>query len=138
MFDHIHHHNCHVPAICPSCAPLRAFLDGNGEALLNAAGLLGGPRGVALARSVLDGLSGDITPIRKLRRDLASLLDLLTLEHVHDEDRPEAALFAALHPGDPVVDDVCLLTEALQSAIEEWGALHRREDVALLDERAAA
>ena len=61
---------------------------------------------------------------RRLRRDLDSLLDLLMLQNVHDETRIEVALFAAIDPASPIVEDLCLLADGLRGAIEAWDASH--------------
>ena len=138
MLDHQHSHDAiHVPALCASCAPMRAFVHDNRDALLNAAALLGGRRGAALVHAFLDSLSGAASP-RRVRRDLHAVLDLLTLEHVHDPDRPEAGHFAALRPWDPVVEDICLLADGLSAWVAAWDAAHTRADTTPIDARQAA
>jgi hypothetical protein len=49
---------------------------------------------------------------------LRDLLGILTLEHVHDDTRIEAMLFAEIDPADPVVEDICLLTDGLRDVLE--------------------
>ena len=47
---------------------------------------------------------------------LRALLDILTLEHVHEDGSEEAARFAAIDVTDPVIEDICVLTGELQNA----------------------
>ena len=115
MFDHI----------CPDLstdadpfAPLRKFADPHRDALINAAELLGGRQGLRLALDALDGLASEIVPSRRTRNQLAELLDLLSLEHVHDETREEASRFAMIDPCDPLVEEVCALTDGLRDAFD--------------------
>lgn len=105
--------------------PLCAFVDQHQDGLLNAATLLGGRRGAGLAQSVIDGLAERATPSRRILRALDELRDLLTLEHVHDFDRDEAAHFAAINPTDPRVEEICLLADGLCEAI---GGVHGKNE----------
>ena len=102
--------------------PLRAFIDQHRDALCDAAALLGGPRGTRIARTVIDGLAGSLAPSRRVLRALDQLRDLLTLEHVHDPDREEAAYFAAIDPADACVEEICLLADGLCDAIAGYRA----------------
>lgn len=106
-------------------APLRQFADPHRDALINAAALLGGRRGTRLALDALDGLSTEIVPTRRTQNSLVALLDLLSLEHVHDETREEAARFAEIDPCDPVVEEICVLTDGLRDALNR-ATTHQR------------
>ena len=119
---------------CAACAPLKSFVHEHREALLDTATLLGGRQGANLAYSVLDGLADGRASTGSLSRKLDDLIDLLALENVHREERPEAACFAALDPWDPVVEEICLLTDGFRDAVEEWEALH---DLAEVEEETA-
>ncbi len=119
-------------------APLREFVHAHHDALLHAAALLGGPTGTTRAQAVIDALLDGQTSARKLRGRLNDLLDLLTLQHVHEEGRPEAACFAEIAPWDPVVEEICLLTDGLSDAIDAWEAAHDGYVEAPDDHRAAA
>lgn len=122
MFDHIRPNT--FTAADPF-APLREFVGSHREALINAAELLGGPRGARLALDALDGLAFESVLSRRTRRRFAALLELLSLEHVHDETREEAARFAAIDPSDPVVEEICALTDGLRDALERASTDHR-------------
>ena len=141
MFDFVQtipHRHLHAPALCQHCAPLRAFVEEHRQALIAAGSLLGGPGGARTAQAVVEGLGPTPASPRRLRLDLGSLLDLLTLENVHDETRIEAALFAAIDPASPIVEDLCLLADGLRDAITQWDDLHHDADAARGDWRDAA
>lgn len=100
--------------------PLRVFVVAHLDGLRNAAGLLAGSRGVRLVETIYDRLRNDTSRIaRKTWHAIRDLLGILTLEHVHDETRPEASFFANIDPMDPVVEEVCLLTDGLRAALEQ-------------------
>ena len=133
MFDFVQtipHWHLHAPALCQHCAPLRAFVEEHRQALIAAGSLLGGPGGARTAQAVIDGLGPTPTSPRRLRLDLGSLLDLLMLQNVHDETRIEAALFAAIDPASPIVEDLCLFADGLRDAVEAWDASHDDADMA--------
>lgn len=104
-------------AYSDSLAPLRRFATEHRDALLHAAGLLGGMRGVRTAISVLDGLQAGRPASRSLRRDVDRLRALLHLDDVHDPDGVEAVCFAAFDPTDPTVEEICLLADGFDEAI---------------------
>ena len=54
-----------------------------------------------------------------------NLDDLLSLEHVGDPDRTESGYFAAIDIYDPIIDDICLLTDGLRTAIAALPARQR-------------
>ncbi|WP_102227145.1 hypothetical protein [Acidimangrovimonas sediminis] len=100
--------------------PLRIFMSNHLNGLRDAAGLLAGQRGVRLVETIADRLHNDTTRIaRATWLAIRDLLGILTLEHVHDERRPEAGFFARIDPADPVVEEVCLLTDGLRAALEK-------------------
>ncbi|NDU99882.1 hypothetical protein [Pseudoroseicyclus tamaricis] len=116
---------------------LRSFTGEYQDALLDAAGLLGGSRSIRLAQNALDGLMGSGAPSRSTMRTLDELLDLLMLEHVHDPSRVEAALFAAIDPANACVEEICLLADQLGDLL---GACRKAEigNGECVDRRAAA
>jgi len=141
MFDYVHLPKStgrHAAHYCQACVPLRAFVRENQEGFLSAAALLAGTNGTNLVQRVLDGLSDGSIWTRRLRADLDDLVDLLALENAHDDNRPEAAYFAALDPWDPIVEEVCLLTDGLRDAIADWEGLHGHLDIVAMSSRAAA
>lgn len=99
--------------------PVRDYVGAHGDALLSSAELLAGRRGQRLALAVMDGLSPPAAPSRQLMRQLAELRDILLLEHVADDTRDEAHLFAAIDPADPAVAEICLLVDGLCAAIAQ-------------------
>lgn len=99
---------------------LISWLNDNAEALCNAAQLLGGlPAARRTARLIGDlRASPDVT--RRIFREVKCLQDLLNLEHVHDEERDEFACFMAIDPADPVVYEICSLTDGLRDRLEAY------------------
>ena len=137
MFDLLNHDlTTHVPGLCSQCAPLRAFVAEHAPGLAYAS-MLGGQPGVALARSVADALTGAPVSARVLRQRVDRLHGLLTLRHVHDEERPEAGYFAQIDPGDPCVEEVCLLADGLHDALAASDALHAVDEARSLVRNAA-
>jgi hypothetical protein len=114
MFDHI----CSKSTAAATADALREFAGNHREALLSAANLLGGPDASRAAAEALEALASEKVPSRSTRRRFEALLELLSLENVHDEPREEAARFAAIDPGDPRVEEICLLTDLLRDALE--------------------
>lgn len=113
-------------------AALRAVFEEQREGLLNAADLLGGPDGLRLAQSVIDGLARPHPPFERTLAACSDLLDLFKLEHVHDPSRAEAERFALIDPASPIVEEICLLADTLQEALETYleEAGQRSEQVA--------
>ncbi|WP_052272347.1 hypothetical protein [Leisingera sp. ANG-M7] len=58
----------------------------------------------------------------KLKRGIVTLHDLLTLSNVHEFEPLEAACFTEIDPASPIVEELCLLADALKEAI------HRNQD----------
>lgn len=96
---------------------VRAFLHDHGSALANAAYHLGGGSSSDAVFRLID----DLREARKLTashlRQLARLHSLLALENVGDPSRDETACFASLVPGSSLVDEICLLTDALDNIL---------------------
>jgi len=94
-----------------ACA-FRRWLREDGDTLVAAADLLGGPKWARHATAVVTCArsGGDL---QSRRRDLARLARLLRLELVDDLSRPEAARFAALHPDDPRATKAMYCAEAV-------------------------
>jgi hypothetical protein len=101
-------------------ASLRRFAEARRDALFHAGERLGGRRGTRLVLDALDGLSSEFVLSRRTRDRFVSLLDLLSLEHVHDETREEAFRFACIDPCDPIVEEICLLADELRAALARW------------------
>ncbi|MGR3565064.1 MAG: hypothetical protein ACU0FH_20470 [Heliomarina sp.] len=106
--------SAHVPH---TACPIASLFAASGEGLANAAGLLAGKDGARLVSRLQEAISRGATEARSTRRDLFDLLDILALENVDDGTRPEAAYFAGIDPADPVVEEICLLTDQLREAL---------------------
>ncbi len=102
--------------------PLRKLFHDKADAFSSAAMILGGSRGAALVDAIVEGLRRPGAPGRGTRTALRRLLGLLSLENTHDETRPEAAMFASIDPADPLVEEICLLTDDLRDAIDRADA----------------
>lgn len=101
----------------PAHGELQDFLQVHSEALQNASLLLGGRPALNATVALIDDICNAPVLTRRLHQGLVRLHELLSLEHVHDPSRPESAYFADLDPGAPYVEDLCLLTEALQDVL---------------------
>ena len=109
---------------------LRSFRKENSDALGHAAVLLAGRRGARLINALSDGLDQPGPLTRRMRRLLLDLHGVLFLEHVHDEDREEAACFAQLDPEDPAVSEICLLADGLQEELHNAHLISAKDDQA--------
>lgn len=96
---------------------LMIFLSTNREGLLNSATLLGGPVAGRRVLRLLDNLASQRQMTRWVSAELADLHRLLSLQDVGGFDRPEAYFFSLLHPEDPVVAEICLLTDGLTDCL---------------------
>ncbi|RBW49599.1 hypothetical protein DS909_22160 [Phaeobacter gallaeciensis] len=100
--------------ISPAIRALFLFLSQNYEGLQNAALVLGGGMALRRVQHLLDHLSSTHDLTRRARHDLIALRELFTLEYVGDPERLETALFAEIDPTDPMVEDICWLTDQLE------------------------
>lgn len=96
--------------------PLHELFEEGADALRGAAIRLAGPRGGALVDDIVDDLTVSPMVSRSTDTRLRALIDVLTLEHVDQDGSEEAARFASIDVTDLVVEDICLLTDQLQSA----------------------
>lgn len=96
---------------------LRDFMSSHHEALQNASVLLGGQPALRRTQALLDDIMNARYLTRRLKFRIAALHDLLTLSNVHDFDTLEAACFAEIDPASPIVEELCLLADALREAI---------------------
>ncbi|MDT0683409.1 hypothetical protein RM543_11990 [Roseicyclus sp. F158] len=124
MFDQIQ-----SPSLFTSSDPvasLRDFVVSHREGLLHAAGLLGGKRGTGLVLEILEELSSARPVSRRTRTRVIALIELLSLERVHELGSEECFYFAAIDPCDPVVEEICLLTDGLRDALPLASPHHRQ------------
>lgn len=103
--------------------PLHKLFDERADALRGAAILLAGPRGGALVDDIVDDLLRSPSISRSTDQRLRALVDILALENVDIDGSEEAARFAAIDPADPVVEDICLLTDQLRNAHDSTGSI---------------
>ncbi len=92
------------------------FILANMAELCSAAALLGGPAAEARFQRLVDDLCVTSFMTPRICRELNALEHLLALKYVDDFDRIEAERFASIDPGDPVVDQICLLLDGLREA----------------------
>lgn len=97
-------------------ANFKDWLNHSGDVLIDAAGLLGGPRWSAEAVDVIDAVANGRRLTDLLPR-LRKLLRLLHLELVDEPGSLEAALFSCIHPDDPRADDARLCAETLDEGV---------------------
>ena len=97
---------------------LRQFVSDHQSALANAAGLLAGRKGVRLVDLIVEELQSHVQPSSRTKRSLNELLSILSLENVHDEMSDESGFFAMLDPADPIVSEICLLTDGLRDVLQ--------------------
>ena len=113
MFDIIPDPGDFSAGATTSLDELRSFAGSHRDALLSAAELLGGRPGLRCCDAALEGLAQPGPPSRRTWKALDDLLALFMLENVHDEDRIEATLFAAIDPASACVEDICCLADQL-------------------------
>lgn len=102
-------------------SPIVQLFAESGDAFRNAAGLLAGHQGRRLVGDIISAMldQGELSPptIKRLRR----LFDVLSLKNVGDPYSDEASYFAEIDPASPQVEEICLLTDALSSAMAAHG-----------------
>ncbi len=94
---------------------MRAFMASHSEAVQNTAYLLGGQPALRKAQSLLDEIAVALVMTRRLARQLLDLHALFSLQNVHCEDTIEAACFADIDPASPIVEEICVLCDELES-----------------------
>ncbi|MDC0738932.1 hypothetical protein N6L24_11635 [Cognatishimia sp. SS12] len=108
--------------ISPVHTDLQEYLWSHSEGLQNAALVLGGMPAVKATNALIDDVCSSTVLNRRMMQSLTRLHELLSLEHVHDPDRPEAAYFATLDPAAPYVEDICLMADQLREHMEKLEA----------------
>ncbi|MCZ4262125.1 hypothetical protein O4G76_14865 [Limimaricola sp. G21655-S1] len=106
----------------PAYIALRAFLRDHDEALQNAALLLGDSPALRRTQRLLGAIDSQPILTRRLCRELAALRALLSLEHVGDPDRLEAACFARIDLAWHGIEEICLLEEGLVRCLDRLEA----------------
>lgn len=124
----------HTP-LSPAIQALFVFLSENHEGLQNAALVLGGGKALKRVQYLLDHLGVARQLTRRARLDLVALHELFTLKYVGDPLRIETSLFAEIDPMDPMVDEICLLTDRLE---DHMRAIDAASDLPIFDFEMAA
>lgn len=107
-----------APTAATPAFALHLLFEQDWPAYRQAAELLAGRRGGRLVDRIVNMLEQRPAVTRQTRVALNDLLDILALERVDIDGSEEATLFAMIDPGDPVVEDICLLTDRLREALE--------------------
>ena len=100
--------------------PILKFLSERHDGLWHAARLLGGYETSRLVDKCADAFERERRLTRTTRMMLDQILDVLTLENAHEPDMPYMGYFAAIDPNDPVVEEICLLSDGLTAAIKDF------------------
>lgn len=128
----------HLPTFTPALTctaaveaevALASFALRHAEALISAAGQLGAAPAVRRTARLLRDLLDTPPLTRHLRAELIALHGLLSLEGVDDLDSLEAGCFAALDPASPIVEEICLLTNALHDHLAALAAAEASDPV---------
>ncbi|WP_281969168.1 hypothetical protein [Roseovarius nanhaiticus] len=107
----------------PDCADcVRQYFGAHRDALWHVARLLGGYEAARNVGRLAEDLERQAPISRRTKRLLEDLLDLLQLKNVSDPDRVEMGYFAVIDPSDPVVEEICILTDGLAQVIDEMRA----------------
>lgn len=102
---------CYRPS--NSLAELQDFARLHSEALQYAMLLLAGPFAVRQLQSLLEEIFRAKRVSLRLQEEVIRTHKILSLFHVHDPDRVDAAYFDELDPADPFVEEICLMTNEL-------------------------
>lgn len=97
--------------------PVFSFINTHQEGLWHAARLLGGYESARLVDRCIELLTQDQRVTRRTTVMLDQILSLLSLDNVDDPDLPYMGFFAVIDPHDPVVEEICLLTDGLRHAM---------------------
>ncbi|MFZ3583216.1 hypothetical protein ACOI1H_13740 [Loktanella sp. DJP18] len=101
-----------------SADPICTFVSAHYEGLWHAARLLGGYEAARLVDRCQDLLVLDGRLTSRTRLMLGQVLAILSLETVDDPALPYMGYFAVIDPFDPVVEEICLLTDGLRDVLE--------------------
>lgn len=105
-------------AISAAVMQLFVYLSEHRDGLENAAALLGGPDAARRFRALYGAVSVPQPRFTHwISRELVNLHRLLSLDDVADFDSPAAYHFSLIDPADPVVADICLLTDELRDCM---------------------
>ena len=99
--------------------PILALFARKYSEIWHAARLLGGYEASRLVDRCASTLEREAAITYRVRIMLDQVLAILSLDKVDDPDQPYMGYFAVIDPSDPVVEEICILTDELRSAISE-------------------
>ncbi|TDK43836.1 hypothetical protein [Antarcticimicrobium luteum] len=119
MFDIQNPRSGQMPTSNTSLDLVRRYFRDHGAALTAAASLLGGAKWESRCIQLMFRV--DLTADLQDRHlhELAAFGRLLNLDRASDLDSEEAAQFTKLSPCDPVVHELCLLTDRFRDLLEQ-------------------
>ncbi|MFU8864768.1 MAG: hypothetical protein ACNA7O_12710 [Rhodobacterales bacterium] len=97
--------------------PILSFVSAHYDGLWHAARLLGGYESARLVDRCMTNLAQDRCVTQRTRVMLGQILAVLSLDKADDPDLPYNGYFAAIDPLDPVVEEICLLTDGLRHVL---------------------
>lgn len=98
--------------------PILCFVAAHHVGLWHSARLLGGYESARLVDRCAELLAQDRSVTPRTRIMLDQILAVLSLDKVDDPDLPYMGYFAEIDPSDPVVEEICLLTDRLRDMLE--------------------
>ena len=97
---------------------LREFFHDQSETLQSATVLLGDQPALRCVHALMDDLATQPRITHRMKSNFDRLQAVLTLDEVRDMYRIEAALFAAIDPASPIVEEICLLSGQLGEQLQ--------------------
>ena len=105
-------------ALSAAIMQLFVYLSEHRDGLENASAQLGGPDAARRFRALHAAISVPQPRFtRWISRELLALHRLLSLDDAMDFDSPAAYHFSLIDPADPVVAEICLLTDGLRNCL---------------------
>lgn len=107
----------------------RDFFHEHGEAMLNAAAMLGGPAAHRRCLRFIAEVDKRVVLSKALKHELVWLHRLVMLDFVGDPERDETTRFAALDILDPRVEEICFEADRLSDLLLAIAEEHPNCDV---------
>jgi len=102
-----------------SANPVLSFVMAHQGALWHAARLLGGYESARLVDRCVELLLQELCVTPRTAVMLRQILAVLSLDDTDDPNLPFMGYFALIEPNDPVVEEICLLTDGLRGALAQ-------------------
>lgn len=99
--------------------PVLPFVVAHQEGLWHAARLLGGYESARLVDRCVELLLQEQRVTPRTAVMLRQILSVLSLDATDDPNLPYMGFFALIDPNDPVVEEICLLTDGLHHALAQ-------------------